>query len=115
MRASETETQSFFEPHRNLFSTGHRPNIPASGRSNVALAVSDVSSALLRNAHPRCRTYRSSAPKTRLLLGLGLIAWGTIGLYSTDTAEKAFDMVPTDEDKKKLDQSIPKIRVVDKE
>ncbi|KAH7036273.1 hypothetical protein B0J12DRAFT_744424 [Macrophomina phaseolina] len=61
------------------------------------------------------QTYRASAPKTRLILGLGLIAWGAIGLYTTDTTEKAFNMVPTEEDKKKLDQSIPKIRVVDKE
>ncbi|KAL1635724.1 hypothetical protein SLS58_010087 [Diplodia intermedia] len=59
--------------------------------------------------------YRSSAPKTRLLFGLGLLAWGTIGLYSTQATERAFDMVPTDEDKRKLDQAIPKISVVDKE
>ncbi|KAL1621285.1 hypothetical protein SLS56_009279 [Neofusicoccum ribis] len=59
--------------------------------------------------------YRASAPKTRLLLGAGLIAWGAIGLYTTETAEKAFDMVPSEEDKKKLDQALPKISVVEKE
>lgn len=98
-----------------LVSTRHRVTITARPRHHVSVAVSK---ALLFYAHAsnqQCRQYRASAPKTRLLLGVGLIAWGAIGLYTTDTAEKAFDMVPSEEDKKKLDQSIPKIRVVEKE
>lgn len=96
-------------------STRHRITITARPRHHVSVAVSKALLFYVHASNQQCRQYRASAPKTRLLLGVGLIAWGAIGLYTTDTAEKAFDMVPSEEDKKKLDQSIPKIRVVEKE
>jgi len=37
------------------------------------------------------------------------------GLLLTDKAEEVFDMVPTEEDKLRLQSSIPKIRLVDKD
>ncbi|KAL1386301.1 hypothetical protein HDK64DRAFT_339071 [Phyllosticta capitalensis] len=57
------------------------------------------------------QAYRASAPKTKLLVGAGLMAWGAVGLFSTPKTEEAFNMVPTAEDKSKL----PSIHVVDKE
>ncbi|KAF2138042.1 uncharacterized protein K452DRAFT_291082 [Aplosporella prunicola CBS 121167] len=59
--------------------------------------------------------YRATAPKTRLLLGVGLMAYGAFGLFASDEAEKAFNMVPTEEEKKRLDSAMPKIHIVDQD
>lgn len=35
-------------------------------------------------------------------------------LYLSDIAEKKLDLVPTEEDKRKLDEMVPKIRVIER-
>ncbi|KAF2455063.1 hypothetical protein BDY21DRAFT_290086, partial [Lineolata rhizophorae] len=59
--------------------------------------------------------YRGLAPQARMLLGVGIMAWGLAGLWLSDRAEQAFGFTPTDEDKARLAQTIPKIRTVDRE
>lgn len=61
------------------------------------------------------QSYRNLAPKTRLILGGGIMAWGAFGLFVSDKAEQAFGLVPTEQDKEKLQDSIPKIHFVEKE
>ncbi|KAI5366217.1 hypothetical protein Slin14017_G038570 [Septoria linicola] len=62
------------------------------------------------------QSYRNLPQKTRLLVGGGIMAWGAIGLFISDKAEQAFGLTPTEQDKEKLQDAIPKIQfVVDKE
>jgi hypothetical protein len=60
------------------------------------------------------RKYLSLAPRTRLVLGGSLIAWATIGIYVSDTSEKAFGLEATDEDRKRLQEVLPRIREVER-
>ncbi|USW54421.1 hypothetical protein Slin15195_G077400 [Septoria linicola] len=61
------------------------------------------------------QSYRNLPQKTRLLVGSGIMAWGAIGLFISDKAEQAFGLTPTEQDKEKLQDAIPKIQFVDKE
>lgn len=61
------------------------------------------------------QSYRNLAPKTRLLVGGGIIVWGALGLFISDRAEQAFGLVPTEQDKENLQHAMPKIHFVEKE
>lgn len=61
------------------------------------------------------QSYRNLAPKTRLLVGGGIMVWGAAGLLISDKAEQAFGFVPTEQDKEKLQEAIPKLHFVEKE
>jgi len=43
------------------------------------------------------------------------MAYGLVGGFLTDKVEEKFDMVPTEEDKKKLRGLVPRITVVEKD
>ncbi|EPS41674.1 hypothetical protein H072_4424 [Dactylellina haptotyla CBS 200.50] len=60
------------------------------------------------------RWFTSLSQTSRLALGGGLIAYGLVGEYVTDRAADAFGLTPTEEDKQKLKEMIPKISVVEK-
>jgi len=64
--------------------------------------------------HP-CRAFRNLTPRTHALVGLSLLAWGTIGLYLSDTAEKKFGFEPSEKEKQELEKVLPRITVVDRE
>lgn len=53
--------------------------------------------------------------RTRLFIGGGVMAYGMLGLFFSDKAEKAFGFTPTDEDKQKLKEAVPKITFVERE
>ncbi|KAF2403435.1 hypothetical protein EJ06DRAFT_527054 [Trichodelitschia bisporula] len=57
--------------------------------------------------------YRGLAPRTRVLLGVGIMAYAGIGLLLSDKAEEKFGMVPSEEDKERLSRVIPKVRVIE--
>lgn len=59
--------------------------------------------------------YRSLAPRTRVLIGVGIMGYAGLGLLLSDTAEEKFGLVPTEKDKEELDRIIPKIRLVDRD
>ncbi|KAF1983312.1 hypothetical protein K402DRAFT_423874 [Aulographum hederae CBS 113979] len=59
--------------------------------------------------------YRNLAPRARLLLGVGIMGYAGIALLLSDQAEKSFGLTPTEEDRKRLHDALPKIRMVDKE
>jgi len=48
------------------------------------------------------------------MLGCGVLAWGIIGTYATNIAEDKFNLKATEEDKRKLREALPTIRVVDR-
>lgn len=60
------------------------------------------------------RSYRGLSSKGRLGLGVGLLAWGVIGLYLSDRAEEKFGYKPTEQDNDELEKYTPKIHVIDK-
>ncbi|KAI2607531.1 uncharacterized protein GGS25DRAFT_523054 [Hypoxylon fragiforme] len=60
------------------------------------------------------QSFRNLSPKMRIGVGLGLLAWGTIGLQLSDRAEEKFGFKPTEEDKAALDKMLPHITPIDK-
>lgn len=47
------------------------------------------------------------------MVGGGIIGYACLGLFLADTAEEKLGYTPTEEDKKRLREALPKIRVVD--
>jgi hypothetical protein len=54
----------------------------------------------------RPSTYRSLTPKTRALFGVGVMAWATIGLWTTPQVENALGMSSTKEEQEALDKQL---------
>lgn len=63
---------------------------------------------------PFCRSFRNLSPKARIGVGAAFLAWGTIGLYISDNAEKKLGFEPTEKDREELDAVVPKITVVER-
>lgn len=61
----------------------------------------------------KSRSYRNLTPRTRMLLGGGIMAWACVGLFVSDKAEQSFGFVPSEEDKRKLRDAVPRIHIVD--
>ncbi|KAL7627436.1 hypothetical protein AAE478_001629 [Parahypoxylon ruwenzoriense] len=62
----------------------------------------------------KIRSFRKLSPRTRIGVGLGLLAWGAIGLQLSDRAEERYGFTPTEEDKAALTKMVPRITAVDK-
>ena len=60
------------------------------------------------------RWYKGIAPKTRIFIGIGIMAYAGAGIFLSDKAEEKFGFVPTEKDKEELQRSIPTITVVDR-
>ncbi|KAI5844592.1 hypothetical protein DFP73DRAFT_594695 [Morchella snyderi] len=58
--------------------------------------------------------YRNLTPQTRALVGAGVVVYATAMLYISDAAEKKLDLVPTEEDKRRLEELVPKVRAVER-
>jgi hypothetical protein len=63
----------------------------------------------------KLRAYKNLSPKTRLGVGVAILAWGAGGLMLADTVEETLGLTPTEEDKAKLDKYTPKIITVEKD
>ncbi|KAI0011276.1 hypothetical protein F4779DRAFT_615743 [Xylariaceae sp. FL0662B] len=61
------------------------------------------------------QSFRNLSPRTRIGVGLGLLAWGFVGLQLSDRAEERFGLTPSEEDKAALRQLGPRITVVDRD
>ncbi|KAJ5172565.1 hypothetical protein N7492_005158 [Penicillium capsulatum] len=51
-------------------------------------------------------TYRSLTPKTRALFGVGVMAWATIGLWTSPQVENALGMQASQEEQEALDRKL---------
>ncbi|KAJ5194099.1 hypothetical protein N7491_001435 [Penicillium cf. griseofulvum] len=51
-------------------------------------------------------SYRSLAPKTRALFGIGVMAWAGIGLWTTPQVESALGMQPSKEEQDALNRKL---------
>ncbi|KAK4917423.1 hypothetical protein LTR17_027070 [Elasticomyces elasticus] len=63
---------------------------------------------------PLWDSYRALPMTTKLLIGGGIMAYATFGLMASDVAEEKLGLVPTEEDKQRLKEAIPKIHAVDR-
>lgn len=61
------------------------------------------------------RAYRNLSPRTRLFIGGGVMLYAGLGLLLSDKAEQTFGFTPTEEDKQKLREIVPKVHFVDKD
>ncbi|TVY19230.1 hypothetical protein LARI1_G002197 [Lachnellula arida] len=57
------------------------------------------------------QSFRNLSPRTRMGLGVGFLAWGTIGLYISDRAEKKFGLEASERDR----EALPRITLVERE
>jgi len=64
---------------------------------------------------PLWTSYRSLSQRTRLIIGGSIITYALAGMFLSDKAEQALGLVPTDQDKQRLNEAMPKIHAVDRE
>ncbi|KAK3114108.1 hypothetical protein LTR53_007893 [Teratosphaeriaceae sp. CCFEE 6253] len=64
---------------------------------------------------PVWQSYRALSMRTRLCIGAGIMAYAGFGMLVSDKAEEALGLVPTDEEKRRLKDAMPKIHTVDRE
>ena len=60
------------------------------------------------------RWFKAITPKTRIAIGLGIMAYATAGLYLSDKAEEKLGLTPTEKDKEELRNALPKITTVER-
>ncbi|RDL33654.1 uncharacterized protein BP5553_08022 [Venustampulla echinocandica] len=60
-------------------------------------------------------SFRKFSPRTRMGIGFGFLAWGAIGLYVSDRAEKRLGFEPSQKDRDALQAVVPRITVVERE
>lgn len=58
--------------------------------------------------------YKGITPKTRMLIGAGIMAYAGVGLFLSDKAEEKFGLTPTEKDKEELRNALPKITTVER-
>ncbi|KAI4178596.1 MAG: hypothetical protein LQ346_007395, partial [Caloplaca aetnensis] len=58
-------------------------------------------------------SFRNLQPRTRVYIGVGIMAYSALGLALSSRAEKKFGMVPTEEDRKALREALPRITTVE--
>lgn len=77
--------------------------------------INHIVSEMLIVLSPSCRSFRNLSPKARIGVGIAFLAWGTLGLYISDNAEKKLGFEPTEKDRQALDAAVPKITVVERD
>lgn len=64
---------------------------------------------------PLWQSYRAIAPRTRLMVGVGVMAYATFGLFAADKIEEVYGYTPTEEQKREVQDMVPKIHFVDRQ
>ncbi|OJJ81633.1 uncharacterized protein ASPGLDRAFT_37945 [Aspergillus glaucus CBS 516.65] len=52
------------------------------------------------------QSYRSLTPRTRALFGIGLVAWASVGLWTTPQVEGALGMTASEKEKEELERKM---------
>ncbi|KAF2237080.1 hypothetical protein EV356DRAFT_574608 [Viridothelium virens] len=55
------------------------------------------------------KSYTSLTSNTRLLLGLGILAWGSAGLFFSEGVESAMGMKASEKEKQEVQEWIPRM------
>jgi hypothetical protein len=61
------------------------------------------------------QSFRNLPPRARIGVGAALLAWGTIGLYISDSTEKKLGLETSEKDMQALEAVKPRIVLVDRE
>jgi len=61
------------------------------------------------------RSFRNLPQRTRIGVGLAFLAWGAVGLYISDNAERKLGFEPSQKDKEALEAVVPKITLVERD
>lgn len=61
------------------------------------------------------QSFRSLQPRTRMYIGIGIMAYSTLGLVFSSKAEQSLGLIPTEKDHEVLREMVPKIRTVEGE
>ncbi|CAK4030817.1 hypothetical protein BAUCODRAFT_76314 [Lecanosticta acicola] len=61
------------------------------------------------------QSYRNLSQRTRLFVGVGIMAYAGLGLFLSDRAEQTFGFTPTEQDRQRLQEAVPRIHVVERE
>jgi hypothetical protein len=83
---------------------------PQHGRLTVRTPLDDYTSCHL-TPH---RWYKGLNPKTRIMIGVGVMAYAGAGLFLSDKMEEKLGLTPTEKDREELRNSLPKITTVEK-
>lgn len=59
-------------------------------------------------------SYRNLSPRTRLLIGGGIMTYAVAGMFLTDKAEDLFGFKASEKEKQQLKDAVPKIHAVDR-
>lgn len=59
-------------------------------------------------------SYKFLKPRTRLGIGLGVVAYALIAQRLSDQAERVFGYTPTENDKRRLQDAMPRVTPVEK-
>ncbi|OAQ86861.1 hypothetical protein VFPBJ_00901 [Purpureocillium lilacinum] len=92
----------------------HPTNHPAPPFRHLKQAYTHTYDTKPLASSPSIIAYKNLSPKTRLAVGVGVIAWGVAGLYLSDRAEEKFGYTPSDKDKEELRSWTPRIVTVEK-
>ncbi|KAK5138162.1 hypothetical protein LTR08_004857 [Meristemomyces frigidus] len=60
-------------------------------------------------------SYRILSTRTRLLIGGSVMAYAGFGIFASDLMESYFGLTPTDQDRQRLKEAMPKIHTIDRE
>ncbi|KAG9230788.1 hypothetical protein BJ875DRAFT_430977 [Amylocarpus encephaloides] len=60
------------------------------------------------------KAYRALPPRTRLAVGVSLLAWGSIGLYASDGAGAKLGFTATAPDREALEAVMPRVVSVER-
>ncbi|CAF9913641.1 MAG: hypothetical protein HETSPECPRED_001617 [Heterodermia speciosa] len=91
---------------------GKLPNASRSGTLDVKYSLEPILSAIGMSLWQKFLNLR---PRTRMLIGLGIIGYSGMGILISNGAEKRFGFVANEEEKDRLRRIIPKIRTIDRD
>ncbi|KAL6710966.1 hypothetical protein ACN47E_006841 [Coniothyrium glycines] len=58
--------------------------------------------------------FKGIPPRTRIIVGVGIMMYATAGMYLSDVAEEKLGFTPTEKDREDLRKDMPKISTVDR-
>ncbi|KAI8938398.1 hypothetical protein NX059_004294 [Plenodomus lindquistii] len=58
--------------------------------------------------------FKGIPPKTRIFIGVGIMAYAGAGLYLSDKVEERYGLTPTESDREELRNALPKVAIVEK-
>lgn len=117
-----TSNHHFLPTYTYTLNTVHAN--PKNNPSPHSLNIKDASLAVRLRNHAQAeahsnpphhnRSYRALTPRTRILIGVGIMAYAGFGLIASDKAEQVFGYTPSEEDKARLREAVPRVHLVER-